>query len=107
MELQTRRLHTISTCLTGTRANAIIIGCVHLHKFLFVCDYKIKKFPHRAAKKSLNKIQQKPIHEHALKMVDVIFLDEAGQISAEEIATIDIILCKLRNSKEPFDGVLR
>ena len=38
--------------------------------------------------------------------MDVLFIDELAQKSAQQIATIDIILRKLRNSQLPFGGLL-
>ena len=62
--------------------------------------------PHNAANATLEKIRRKTDLLHALLTVDVLFLDEAGQVSAEQLATIDIILRKGRNSLIPFAGVL-
>ena len=38
--------------------------------------------------------------------LDVLFIDELGQKSAQQISTIDIILRKIWNSQLPFGGVL-
>lgn len=54
----------------------------------------------------MQRIQRKPIYLHMLLTMDVLFLDEAGQISAEMMAVFDIIMRKLRQSQVPFGGVL-
>lgn len=40
-----------------------------------------------------------------LLTIDVLFLDEAGQVSAELLATIDIILRTVRNSSTLYGGI--
>ena len=54
----------------------------------------------------IQRIKIKKVILHALLTVDVIFLDEAGQVSAEQLATIDIIMRKLQKCHLPFGGVL-
>ena len=96
----------MSTCLMGARVNAI--GGIHLNKWILLCDSKHMKYPFRAANKSLEKLQRKPLYLHLVLTVDVLFLNEAGQESAEVMYTLDIIFCKARNSTTttPFGGVL-
>lgn len=43
---------------------------------------------------------------HLLLTMDVLLLDECGQLSAEQFALIDIILRHARESALPFGGVL-
>lgn len=43
---------------------------------------------------------------HLLLTMDVLLLDECGQLSAQQFALVDIILRKARNSALPFGGVL-
>ena len=38
--------------------------------------------------------------------MDILFLDKARQTSNQQLATIDIILCKEQNFQIPFGGVL-
>lgn len=38
--------------------------------------------------------------------MDMLLLDEAGQLSAEQLALIDIVFRHTRNSSLPFGGVL-
>ena len=99
-----RGLRCMSTTLMGARANAI--GGIHLHKFLFLPTQGNCSHPYRCAQQAIDKITRNKLFHHVLLTVDVIFLDEAGQVSAEQLAIIDIILRKLRNSRMPFGGVL-
>lgn len=43
---------------------------------------------------------------HILLTMDVLLLDECGQLSAQQFALIDIILRHARDSSLPFGGVL-
>ncbi len=43
---------------------------------------------------------------HIILTMDMLLLDECGQISSEQFALIDIILRHARNSSLPFGGVL-
>ena len=98
-------LNTISTTLMGIRANAL--GGIHLHKlFKFDIDSNTTSSPYRMAESSLQKIHRDRTLLHALVTLDVIFLDEAGQTSAEQLSAIDIILRTKRDSQIPFGGVL-
>ena len=100
-----RGLNVISTALMALRAQAI--GGTHLHEFFKLpTSDKSRTAPHVAANMALEKIRRKTHLLHALLTVDMIFLDEAGQVSSEQLATIDIILRKGRNSQTPFAGVL-
>ena len=102
----TQGLRCISTCLMGARANAI--GGIHCH-ILFCLSSQRKGatiYAYREAEACIGRIKRKKHILHALLTVDVIFLDEAGQISSEIVAVIDIILRKLRKSQMPFGGVL-
>ena len=54
----------------------------------------------------MENIMRHKLNEYILKTVDVVFLDEAGQISAEQVYVMDIIFRKLRQSRSPFGGVL-
>ena len=97
-------LRTCSTTLTGIRANAI--GGKHIHKLFMLPTKGGTSHPFRSAMSAIQSIKNNKTNMHVLLTVDVIFLDEAGQISAEQLATIDIILRKLRRSSLPFGGIL-
>ena len=98
-------LNIISTALMGVRANAI--GGTHLHEFFKLpINDNATVAPQTKAMQALEKIKRKTDLYHALLTLDAIFLDEAGQVSSDELATIDIILRKGRRSQTPFGGVM-
>ena len=43
---------------------------------------------------------------HLLMTLDVLAIDECGSLSAEQLATLDIILRTIKSSSLPFGGVL-
>ena len=68
-------------------------------------DDNLGSSPFKCAEGALLKIRRNTKILHNLLTLDVLFIDEMGQISAMLICTIDIILRKLRNSDLPFGGV--
>ena len=97
-------LNIISTALMGVRANTL--GGIHLHKIFFLpTDNKISS-PFVYAEKAIEDIKRNIEIYHALRTLDILFIDEFGQVSAEQLCTIDIILRKIRQSQTPFGGVL-
>ena len=97
-------LRTISTSLMAARANAI--GGIHLHRLFSWSSQQNFSHPYRCAELAMEKTRNRKTILHILLTVDVMFLDEAGQVSAEQLITIDIILRELRRSQIPFGGVL-
>ena len=97
-------LRVITTALMGARASCL--GGVHLHRLFCLRPEKNATRPYRTAELAIQKLMGNHKFLHALLTVDVIFLDECGQVSAEQIAVFDIILRKLRKSHLPFGGVL-
>jgi uncharacterized membrane protein len=43
---------------------------------------------------------------HILLTIDVLLVDECGQISAEMVTILDMVLRHIRDSRYPFGGVL-
>ena len=61
---------------------------------------------HRIAETSLQSLLRNPVALHFLKMVDVLFLDEVGQISCEMLSCLDIILRRIRQNNIFLGGLL-
>ena len=61
--------------------------------------------PFKYAEAVLIKIRKNTKILHALLTLDILFIDEMGQIPALLICTIDIILRKLHDSELTFCGV--
>ena len=97
-------MNIIATSLMGVRANAL--GGIHLHK-LFGLPHKMNanSSPINCAKASIEKIKRNPILLFLILTLDALFIDELAQKSAQQIATIDIVLRTLRESQLPFGGV--
>ena len=98
-------LNVISTALMGVRANNL--GGIHIHKvFPFPTNNQSSSQPFRCAEYAMQKIKRNTKLQHALLTVDILFFDELGQISGQQMSAIDIILRKERESQVPFGGVL-
>ena len=61
---------------------------------------------HRLAEAALQSLIQHPVSLNVLKMVDVLFLDEVGQISCEMLSCLDMILRRVRNNNIFLGGIL-
>ena len=83
------------TALMAQRA--VHLGGIHLHK-LFLLPVNKRLNLHRVAETALQSLFRHPVTLTVLKMVDVIFLDEVGQISAEMLSSLDLILRRIRNN---------
>ena len=58
---------------------AVNLGVIHLHK-LFYLPVNNRLNVHSVAETALQSLFQHPVTLNILKMVDVLFLDEVGQI---------------------------
>eukprot|EP00956_Cyclotella_meneghiniana_P009108 scaffold12492_cov36-Cyclotella_meneghiniana.AAC.2 len=89
-------------------ARASSHGGIHLHTLFSLNVVRKKSFikPMRLAELALEKIMRKPHLLYPLLTVDVIFLNEAAQVSAELLAVLDIILRHIRKSSIIYGGVL-
>jgi len=95
----------MTTALLGARAT--VLGGIHLHK-LFGLSTKKSVHSYRAAELALEKLERKSqmMYLSILRSTDVLIIDEGGQLSAENVNTMDIILKKVRKSRRPFGGML-
>ena len=91
------------TALMAQRA--VHLGGLHLHK-LFYLPVNKRLNLHSLAEASLQSLFQHPVTLTILKMVDVLFLDEVGQISCEMMSCLDLILRKIRNNNIFLGGLL-
>ena len=96
-------LRLLSTALMGTRAN--VLGGIHFHRLLCFPTGNIAT-PHHT-ELTVQKLTR-PAQAKCLYFVltmDVLFFDEIGQLSAQQIDALDIILRTLWNIDIPFGGV--
>lgn len=98
-------LKVMTTALMGVRANAL--GGIHVH-CLFCLMAKDSSNPYRAAELALDKLHRKSMlkHLHVVLTMDVLIIDECGQLSAVQLSILDIVIRKARNTDIPFGGVL-
>lgn len=127
----TQGLRVLSTALMAKRSNAL--GGLHLHRLfqlevnksgnprrmaevspncklhssVCICSYCLLLY-HVFLKLAIQKLQRKSnMHLlHLLMTLDVLLLDECGQLSAQQLAQLDIILRDVRQTNVPFGGVL-
>ena len=88
-------LNVITTAVLAKRA--IQIGEIHYHK-QFCLPIGRHFSIHRKAELAILKLLKNPKQLNILLSLDILVCDEMGQIPAEFVATIDIILRRLRDS---------
>ena len=84
---------------------AIQIGGVHLHK-LFCIPVNKKLSLHVLAENAIATLLRNPIKLHLLRQLNILFLDEIGQISTEFLALLDKILQFIRGNNIYMGGLL-
>ena len=77
----------------------------HIH-YLFGLDLKDLFSTQRCAERAIIALKRDPVKLNALLTGHVILLDEAGQVSAELLSILDMVLRRGRNNGSPFGGVL-
>ena len=98
-----RGLKVLVTALMDQRA--VHLGGIHLHKIFSLPVKKLHSLT-QSSENALRRILQNPVSLHILKTVDIIFLDEIGQISSELMSSLDLILRQIRNNNIYLGGVL-
>ena len=96
-------LKIITTSLQAKR-NLNIGGKEHLHRLLCL-SINEKIIPFRTAEMALLRLSRNPVKVNVLRQVDIIFIDEVGNLSAELSSVLDIILQKLRERNVPYGNV--
>ena len=72
---------------------SVHLGGIHLHK-IFQLPVNANFNLHRVAEVALQSLLRHPVLLNTLKMIDVLFLDEVGQILSEMLTCLDIILSR-------------
>ena len=96
-------LSTALTTFMSERAQEL--GGEHLHK-LFCLPVREMASPVRLAELALVNLFRNPAQLLYLRQLQVLCIDELGQVPSELLAVLDIILRRVRNSSTPFGGVL-
>ena len=84
---------------------ALLLGGIHLHK-LFELPVHDTASVHRLAELALLRLYKNTQALYVLQTLDVLFIDELGQLSAQLISCLDIILRRVRNSNLFMGGVI-
>jgi hypothetical protein len=85
---------------------SVFLGSKHLdHMFSLPFDKKGMS-PYRIAELAISRLQRFPEKINLLRILDVLFLDEIGQLPAEMLSTIDIILRRVCNTDIFMGGVI-
>ena len=83
---------------------SVFLGSKHIDNLFCLPFVKINMSPHQMAESAYFKLQQYPEKINLLRVVDVLFIDEIGQLPAEIFSTIEIILRRVRNHSNVFLG---
>jgi predicted GIY-YIG superfamily endonuclease len=84
---------------------AFLLGGIHFHR-LFCIPVNDRATVHRLAELAVIQLNKKPKELQMLLRLDVLFADELGQLSAEMLSVLDIILRRVRGSSLFMGGVL-
>ena len=84
---------------------SVFLGGKHIH-ILFGIPAARKLSPHRMAEIAITKLLRDPKKINLLRALDCLFLDEIGQLSAELLAVLDIILRRVKDTNIFFGGVI-
>jgi predicted GIY-YIG superfamily endonuclease len=96
-------LFVISSSLTGKRSADM--GGEHLHvRFKLAVNEQVSIV--EAAEKAIVELQRDPKRWDLLCRMDVLLLDELGQINAQLLTILDMILRRIRKSTHWFGGIL-
>ena len=96
-------LNVTVTAVLGERA--VVLGGRHLH-FLFKIPVVDKSNTELLVQKTLVKLLANPVALEYLRRLDVLFVDEAGTLSAELLSTLDRVMRRIRESKIFMGGML-
>jgi predicted GIY-YIG superfamily endonuclease len=100
----TRGLHCGATALMSERA--MELGGVHFHK-LSNCPTQNNLSVLQMAERAIGTmLKTNNSYYHILKKIDVLLIDELGQMSSEAISVLDTILRRIRNSVRFMGGIL-
>ena len=100
---RSRGLKVMTTSLMAERA--VHIGGIHIHK-LFNIPVKQNASVSRVAELSIVSLKRHPEKLQILQMMDILFFDEIGQLSANMLSCLDIILRRVRDNNIFLGGIL-
>ena len=95
-------LCAFATSLSSRRASAF--NCEHIHR-LFCLGVNSSTDVASAVEQALKKLEFKPERKALLLSLDVLVIEEIGLISAELLATMDLIMQSLKKNTSFFGGL--
>ena len=102
-------LRLVTTALQANRA--LSLGGTHIHH-LFAIDVFNKSNAggdnncHRMAECALMNLTKQPVKLFILQTIDILFIDEIGQVSAQLLSVLDMIMRKVKDCDIFMGGVL-
>ena len=102
-------LRIVTTALQANRA--LTLGGSHIHH-LFAIDVFNKSSAgndnnsHRLAECALINLSKQPVKLFVLQTMDLLFVDEIGQVSAQLLSVLDMIMRKVKDNDIFMGGVL-
>ena len=95
------------TCVTSLMSDrATKLGGSHLHSVFCILVTRSAMNLHRIAEIAIIKLHRNPALLHFLIIVDIIFVDEMGQVPAQMWSVINIIMRTIRNSSLLMGGAV-
>ena len=97
-----RGLNCSITCLSGERAQQL--GGEHVHKMF---KFRVNKMqvPEHMASQSINALMKDVTRFTDLERLDVLFIDEIGQLNAELLCAMELVLQTVKENRLPMGGV--
>ena len=90
------------TCLSGERAQQL--GGEHVHKMF---KFRVNKLqvPESMASQSIKSLLKDVTRFTDLERLDVLFIDEIGQLNSELLTAMELVLQHVRDNRLPMGGV--
>lgn len=96
-------LYGFCTALASERSQEL--AGEHINSFLCMPKNDVLSVA-QIAERCIAALYRNPDKHEVVRTMDILMLDEAGNVPAEIIAILDIVLRYIRNSNRPFGGIL-
>lgn len=94
LSLYARSLGLFVTTTAMMANRSIVLGGLHWHKLFYLPTEK-NMLPHQRAEYAIARLSCDCIKMNVLTKLDILFCNEMGQVAAELLSVIDIILCHI------------
>lgn len=96
-------LLAVPTAMMANRS--VFLGTKHID-WVFCLPFEKNYSAYKTAEVAIANLMQNPERMNILQTLDILFVDEIGQLPAELVSVIDIILRRIWDSQVVFGGVL-